>query len=444
MNATTKVKTTMLVLVDTKANSNKFYRLELDANGQLTTTYGRVGNAGVSNTDMSGEAGYQRMLAAKTKKGYRPVDVANDVAVAQPRVQQMHLSTVAKAGLTTGMAKTNTVIDDLINRIVQVNAHQILEQSGGLIQVDLGGRVRTPLGLITTNSIAQASGVLDRIETVGAGDLSSLLEQYLTFVPQKVGSRAGWADTFFNNHNTVQSQRDFLTQLRDSVTFFDAQAATAAATPGDAAVDAGFKYKLRPVADDGAVFERIRKFYQGSKNDRHASSSMNLKRVFELVDPVGAKAYKAIAAEIGNEQQMWHGTKAANVLSILRKGLFIPPTSGGTVQTTGRMFGDGVYMSNQSTKSLNYAGNWGHSLEKNAFMLVADVAMGSEYRPSQNGRSFGQGAAIQREARTTKNKFDKPWNSINVKAGTAGVLNHEAIVWNLDQVRLRYIAEFAR
>ena len=45
-------------------------------------------------------------------------------------------------------------------------------------------------------------------------------------------------------------------------------------------------------------------------------------------------------------------------------------------------------------------------------------------------------------ARMTKNKFGKHWNSINVRPGHGGVRNHEAIVWNIDQIRVRYLCEF--
>ena len=55
---------------------------------------------------------------------------------------------------------------------------------------------------------------------------------------------------------------------------------------------------------------------------------------------------------VGNVQELWHGTRAGNLLSILRAGFTIPPANAPHV--TGRMFGNGVYFSDQSTKSLNY------------------------------------------------------------------------------------------
>ena len=53
---------------------------------------------------------------------------------------------------------------------------------------------------------------------------------------------------------------------------------------------------------------------------------------------------------IGNVMELWHGTRVENVLSILKGGLIIPKSSAGHV--TGRMFGDGVYFSDQSTNPL--------------------------------------------------------------------------------------------
>lgn len=430
-----------LILVDSKANSNKFYTLELDGSGRLAKTYGRVGSVGVTNYENTGLSGFNRILHEKKRKGYTEVAVAEDSRPKTSPLANNALTAVAKTGLTSGKARTNTVVEDLIERIVRVNAHDVFELSGGLIKVDTTGRVKTPLGLVTAASIRQASTLLDRMEQAGPGRVAPLLEEYLKLVPQKVSSRAGWADTFFNAQNTFQKQRDFLSQLSDSVSFFDTQAA--AAVTSDAAADAEFKYKIRAVSSTGDVFKRVQKLYEGSRNSGHAAASLRLKNVFELVDQPGAKTYAKILGEIGNEQQLWHGTRAANLLSILRKGLYVPPVSGTSIQTVGRMFGDGVYLSSQSTKSLNYShGYWGGSggRDNNCFMLLADAAMGSEYRPTAHG--FDRRIPV--EARTTLNKFGKPWNSINVKAGTAGVRNHEAVVWNTDQIRLRYLCEFDR
>jgi poly [ADP-ribose] polymerase len=427
----------MLILVSSTANSNKFYRMSLDSAGMVTTTYGRVGATGITNQESSGAVGYERILREKLRKGYQEIEVADDANTPR-RVASAQLAEVARSGLTSDGDK-DAAISDLIDRIVRVNAHDILEISGGLIRIDTSGRVKTPVGLVTAGSIQQAEVLLNKMQRTKASDRVPLLEKYLTYVPQKVGSRAGWAESFFAEKGAFQKQHDLLEQLRESVAFYEAQAAALATSPKDSSVDAGFKYRIRAIPKRGTEFNRIAKKYEDTKNDMHSASKLKLKRVFELVDPVGATAYAAVAASIRNEQELWHGTRAANLLSILRRGLYVPPRSGTTVQIAGRMFGDGVYLSSQSSKALNYShGFWtAGGRDNNCFMLLTDVAMGSEYRP---GEAFDP--QIPNKARTTVNKFGKPWKSINVRPGHGGVRNHEAIVWNTDQIRVRYLCEF--
>ena len=433
-------KSEMLVKVNLKENNNKFYELTLASSGVFTARYGRVGVTSTTKIYDTGYYGYETMLHKKRRDGYRIVDLADNQSPAPKRVVNTMLAAEAKAGLTSGAARTNTDVESLIERIVRVNAHDIELVSGGLMKVDISGRITTPLGIVTESSIRQADTLLMDMETARPEQMPHLLERYLTFVPQKVGHKKGWEENFFTAENTIATQRDFLVQLRDSLNFYDAAVLAATNTaPDKSTVDTLFKYKLRTVAATGATFKRINALFEGSKNSHHSASRLKLKRVFALSDPAGAKAYASILADIGNEQEMWHGTKAANLLSILRKGLFVPPTSGSTIKTVGRMFGDGIYMSLQSSKSAGYStGLWGGGRETNCFMLLNDVAMGSEYRPTRHGFD----PAIPREARQSLNKFGKHFNSINVKPGTGGVRNHEAIVWDTAAVRVRYLCEF--
>lgn len=94
----------------------------------------------------------------------------------------------------------------------------------------------------------------------------------------------------------------------------------------------------------------------------------------------------------------------------------------------GRMFGNGIYGSEQSTKALNYSiGYWGSEKLNRVFMLLCDFAMGREYLPNSYNRSFPVAG----------------YDSTYVKAGTAGVINQESIVYNTNQVNINYLVEFA-
>lgn len=163
--------------------------------------------------------------------------------------------------------------------------------------------------------------------------------------------------------------------------------------------------------------------------------------MWRLTDTTGQEVWDKVRERLRHTRRLWHGTLTHNVLSILHRGLFVPPTSGSTVNITGRMFGDGIYFSDQSTKALNYShGTWSRTGERTyrCFMFAAHVVMGRELRTTAGDdrgdvlhRMFGPASTSVRT-----------YNSLVVQAGTCGVINNEMIVPSTDQILLRYLCEF--
>ena len=136
-------------------------------------------------------------------------------------------------------------------------------------------------------------------------------------------------------------------------------------------------------------------------------------------------------AKMSNIWQLWHGTKASNLLSILKGGLIIPSASAS--HCTGRMYGDGIYFSDISTKALNYATNfWGSGGNTDrTFMFLADVAMGNFHIAQSSWDRY------------PKSGSDSTWAKGKDKGGVnSGVINDEMIVYNLNQCNLKYLVEF--
>lgn len=433
-------QTAMLVQVDGRGNHNKFYEVSLADSGQVTARWGRVGVAGQSMVKGHGEDVFRATVRAKERRGYQRVDVVDGSAPGRGHVLVKEvLRRASMRGLAAPSAASDGRVTALIDRLVDVNAHEIGKLSGGQIQVK-DGQVTTPVGLLSSNAIAEAMRLLAEMRKFGADVPLPLLERYLTLVPQAVPRQAGWYADFFSKVTTFDQQDVFLTQLRDSVAFAVKQSVQAAQVADDADVpDDLFRMRLKPV-DDAKVIAELEAWYVSSAKRGHRSSTLRLVNVYELDDPSGKARVAARQAKVGNVRRMWHGTRAFNVLSILSNGLVVPRASASHV--TGRMFGDGVYFSETSTKALNYShGYWSGARESRCFMLVADVAMGWEYRPSA-----GWGARwsdIHSGRVVDAAHGGRRYDSVNVKAGTAGVVNHEAIVWDTDQVALRYLCEFA-
>lgn len=428
------VKEIMLIQVNSTNNNNKFYHVTLDSNGVLTKRWGRVGTDGASSTETGNEASFERVVRAKKNRGYKESGIVSSTTTVSGKNDK--LLEVAKTVLSD--VRGDTVLDSLIERLVSYNAHQILERSDGLIKVDTAGHITTPLGVVSLASLEEARNILDSIQNP-ANVSNRVVEDYLRLVPQKVPRKAGWAADFFTTPSTdLKKQRNLLDQLEDSLKWYETEAATQkkareqSTGDDDLAVKYAslFKYKVSVLDPNGKDFAEIDRLYRKTLYSGHAAAGLKLKRVFVLGSPAQTEAYEAIASKIGNRKQMWHGTSPANVLSILRTGLYCP-----TKISSGRMFGNGVYLSEMSTKSLNYSyGFWGgRARTRNCFMFLTDVAMGKEYRPVTQNDQYNLS-----RGRTDLSRY----NSINVKAGTSGVRNHEAIVWNTDQVNLRFLCEF--
>jgi poly [ADP-ribose] polymerase len=437
------VREAMLVKVSATDNNNKFYHVTLDSNGQLVKRWGRVGTEGQTTLEKGDDASFDRIIKAKTRAshGYKETGiVSSNSKKSSASVNSSELESVAKSVLTTRRGDPD--LDRLIEILVKSNAHQILESSGGLIKVNDEGVISTPLGILNRDTIRGAEKVLSTIKNPKSV-ASSTVEEYLHLVPQAVPRARGWAADFFSEHTSVSKQKEFLEQLSESLKWYESEAKAQNEASSDGEVDLSVKYaklfrsKIDILDPKSKEWNRINKYYMSSMKRHHTSSRLRLKRVYVLSDEEGQEKYEAVRAKLGNERQLWHGTRAVNVLSILRSGLYVPASRGGSIQVTGRMFGDGVYFSDTSTKSLNYAaGYWSGTKEQNTFMFLADVTMGEEYKPTR----FSQQSI--RETREGVSKNGKPYNSIHIAPGTCNVINNEIVVWNTEQINLRYLCEF--
>lgn len=436
--------TTMLTYTDAVGNNNKFYEITVSGDA-VEVRYGRINTNGQRKTYSGGQRKADQLEAAKLRKGYVEFRGA---AAPRERVAT-DLRAASRAGLVAkGVKADDPRVSDLIDYLVAQNRHQIIETSGGSIKVT-DGQVSTPLGLLSEDAIREARIILGSMQSQGATRPVSLLENYLRLVPQEVPRQRGWHEDFLTSQREYDKQSLFLDQLEASVQFAAAQ---------NSAVDNGdkpslsFRYQLAPV-DDAKIIASMQHEYDKTSNQAHRGVvGAKVKAVYALTDTASDDAFDAKVSSIGNVRQMWHGTRAFNVLSIAAKGFLLPTATAGLV-TAGAMFGHGIYASEQSTKSANYSrgGMWSSGVDHRWFMLRCDVAMGREFWPNRHASMRGANSwshsystlGDQVLSGRLKDDEGKGFDSINVKAGTCGVLNHEAIVGNLDQLKPRYLIEFS-
>lgn len=419
----------MLIYVDTNGNNNKFYELTELPDG-VSVRYGRVGSEGTTRV-YRGYSAYETKKREKLRKGYVPFAGDPQPAAAVNRGAD------AQASVIKGLfAKETPAAMALAESLVSNNRHSIALGTGGKITVSDSGAVTTALGPVTRAQLVEAAALLDGIDrklppasAVPSRDISA----YLTLIPQRI---ANLRDTDkWLTREWVREQRDLLDALRTAVTL------NAPASANDDVEPMQSRHKLVEVAKGSKVFKDIEKRFRDSMNSIHAAASYKPVRVWAVTDE-NAPEWDKLMEDRKWHRTLWHGTTAGNVLSILRTGLICPPSSDARYATSGRMFGDGVYFSDQSTKSLNYAvGAWNRNTGTgNPMMFLSDVAMGREYRTTASDTA----SSAVRAARTGKDHKGRPHTSLFVKAGTCGVRNNEMIVWDSAAIKITYLVEFTK
>jgi len=448
----TIIESKMYIAVDPLNNNNKFWKYERYSapiteggdTGDLKITWGRVG---ADNPESQIRMYDEKFLAGKIREKLKgKLDKATGKRINYTEAQVMDgFANAPAAGSPKNLAKEHVkrlavqeiagdckITAALVKKLAEANRHELLAASGGQMDIDLEtGMVRTPLGVVTSEAVAKARVLLDKMEPFvkkGKTDdpkFVEALQAYLRLVPQKVPGKKGWHTTFIN----IDAQAQLLDQLETSVELAeqrlkDAAAAKAAGT--DAAPQPQVFNVKMTLVDDTKVIDKITKLFYNSASQRHEAARLKPVRVYEIEIPHMLGAFKADGVKVGNIKLLWHGTRMFNVLSILKRG-FVLPNQLSTVQTTGAMYGPGLYFSANSTKSLNYSyGYWdGGSRDTNCYMFLVDVAMGKEYIPygSGNGKKAG---------------YDSCW----AKPGQSGVINDEQIVYRTSQANIRYLVEF--
>lgn len=399
-------------------NNNKFYKATLFKGGKVDTNWGRVGASGQSKSytfdDDEAEKFFNKKLSEKERKGYKEIEVLDE---GETQVQN-DLEDVALQQIN--FDKKNDDIKAFILRLVENNIHQIT--SGYNITVNKKtGAIETPLGILSQATIDEGKTALDTLqrEIHRKKNIIRLNEQYYSRIP-KIYRHI--EDVLIDNHNKIKEAKEYCEQLEQTLNFY---------TPKKSVVGQVFDLEIDTL-NKGHTFSKIENYFRGTKNRHHGQlCSYHINHIYEIDIKNVSDSYNK--CKISNEKLLWHGTKVANMLSILKSGLVLPDNLA-TIETTGTMFGTGLYFADQSTKSLQYCagvapGQYSRYGDNMLFMFLATVRMGNEYIP--NGPNGNLHQTI----------LNNPYDSTFARANRSGVLNNEFIVYNTDQVNLTHILE---
>lgn len=430
----TVVKEYRMNYFDPAENSNKVWIGIAYSDGKFETRFGRVRDEAklMSKqkqfaTQYDAEAELERKRREKLRKGYKDTVVVDNATVAAVTSgKKRGLSKIAADEIEGAQ---DSVTNSLISYLADVNIHHITHSTSIKYNTKTGS-FSTPLGVLTPDAISTARDLLSELKRLDGlqrrqkAKRATVVREYFQLVPKDFGTKIPPAEELIATEE----------QFQDEVSILDALESAIDAGDDTAAKQRLFECKLVKVphyTDEGRdTFRRVRDLYFSTRNTRHhpLAASLQMTRLYEVEIGEMKRRFDAMASNIGNiRNDLWHGSRSSNLLSILKHGLVIPPSN--AAHCTGRMFGNGIYTSLQSTKALNYATDyWNKSgtTGQRTFMFLCDVALGKMHKPKSYGGSF--------PARGTTSTWVEP--------GQGGVQNHECIVYDTSQINLRYLAEF--
>lgn len=413
----------LLIFVDTKTNKNKFYQIELVGN-KVSVEYGRVGNSTPQRRDFfGGELTYNKKRKEKMKKGYILSEI--DVNLLE---EDSPISNIMDISMS--QIKTDDISKKLIAELVEQNIHNITSTTK--IKYDIkSGYFKTDLGIVTKKGVDKAIQILNNLSTYqkAMGKLSDkkfaefvkLNESYFSIIPTKIKNLRDHKNLLITEEK-ITDQLNICDSLSKSLKIIsDAKKVSKTSSKEEDVFNVSVTSLKK-----GKEFNRIVKYFNDSKNSKHGHNSYKIDKIYNI--KLGEED-KLFRDNLSNQMELFHGTKIANLLSILKSGLLMPKYSPGS--STGYMFGQGLYFANQSTKSLNYCDGmyWNSSKKQDKiYMFIADVAMGNYQVPDGN------------RSKKPSNGYDSYW----AKPGQSGIQNDEMIVFNNDQIRLKYILEIGK
>ena len=410
----------LLIFVESGVNKNKFYQLDI-AGDQVTGSYGRVGGSTQTKVYSGGQAKFNSILKAKLKKGYtesKVIEASDDVIVPTGGQDIMTLA--------MSQVKTDDVSKVLLKHLIDKNIHNIV--SNTKVKYDAAtGYFKTALGAISAAGVDEALTLLDSIKATKYKDTDrfrGLNDLYFRIVPTQISNLRSFHSLICNDQK-VQEQRDICEALKSSIDIIEStKKAAISKTTSKKKAPKLFEASLLHLKNK-KEYARIVDYFESSKNSRHGHNNYKITNIFDL--SLGKEATE-FRSDLPNQMELFHGTKIANLLSILKSGLLMPKYSPGSV--SGYMFGQGLYFASQSTKSLNYCDGMYYARGASAnkiYMFVADIAMGNYEVPS-GCRSQNPPAG-----------YDSYW----AQPGKSGIQNDEMIVFENNQIKLKYILEIS-
>ncbi|KAJ3079952.1 Poly [ADP-ribose] polymerase 2 [Quaeritorhiza haematococci] len=463
----------MLNQTDIKNNNNKFYVLQLleaDSGGRyhVWTRWGRVGYDGQNKLEHCGSlasalASFKKKFSDKTKNQWD--DRADFVKYPgkyflmerdygdDEEEKDSSAASDNKEPIKIPESKLDERVQELIKLIT--NTEMMTRE---MVEIGYDAK-KMPLGKLTKQHIEKGYNVLKEIAeelnkpSRSNSRLTDLTSEFYTIIPHEFGMRT---PPVINTPQMLKSKLQMVEALADiqiATTLLKSTSGVPDANPIDVHYEA-LHCDLAPIDKNSDTFELIKRYTQNTHAATHNAYKLEVDEVFEVVRDGEVDKYEKVKADIekkkDNRMLLWHGSRLTNFVGILSQGLRIAPPE---APVTGYMFGKGVYFADMVSKSANYCFTSPHN--PTGLMLLCEVQLGeprpcfyADYDAGTKAKAGGLhstkgcGSTAPDESEFVKMEdgvvvpCGKP---TNVKKSEGSLLYNEYIVYDVAQIRMRYL-----
>ncbi|CEF70500.1 Poly [ADP-ribose] polymerase 2 [Strongyloides ratti] len=312
---------------------------------------------------------------------------------------------------------------------------------------------KMPLGKLSKNQITAGYECLKDIETaITAKNKAGIIEavdMYYTNIPHFFGMK---------KPKLIETIDDLKKEIELLDTLWDIEATMKtmkeekpkkeiAINPLDEFYDK-MKCGLKVLSPKNKMRKIIEDVIQNTQGPTHTWYKYNVKNVFEVKRETEDEKF---LKDIPNRKLLWHGSRVTNWYGILSQGLRIAPKE---APSSGYMFDKGIYMADLSSKSIGYCFA---SPGQTGFLALVEAAIGNQNVKLQP--DYKASKKLQKDEHSVKGEGKMiPEKEIKLENGSVlyngpivsnktykpdeyTLYYNEYIVYNTDQVRLRYLVE---
>uniref|UniRef100_A0A915LM35 Poly [ADP-ribose] polymerase n=1 Tax=Meloidogyne javanica TaxID=6303 RepID=A0A915LM35_MELJA len=449
----------MLNQTNIQNNNNKFYLIQLLENRLggdycVWLRWGRVGMKGQSdlnrfNSNLDGALKlFERKFKDKTnndflesQKNFVKVNGKYDL------IKIDYKRKIIQAEKEIVKDQIVSLMDERIKKLMQtICDFKSMEKEVRRLDFDFQ---RMPLGKITKEQIKSGYEALTQIEQfIANNDLESVafkqsMNEYYTRIPHCFGMRTPPMIRTIEALKQEIELLDLLTGIEIAVTKMN----------NSDPIEKHYsrlKWDIIPVEKETEKYKLIEEYLLNTQGPTHCSFKLELKQVYELNRKAKEKEEKFLK-NLGKRMLLWHGSKLTNWYSILAQGLRIAPPE---APVTGYMFGKGVYFADISSKSANYSNSGSNN---SAFMMLSEVALGEMLElkdgdsdlhnklPKGKHSTKGIGKIVPKaeETKILDDGIEVPCGKpVDAECQDTTLIYNEFIVYNLEQIRERFLVEF--